>query len=358
MPVWTPDGRDVVFSGFSLGPDIRLYRRRVGPEARVKRLPRRMESLSGLDANLLGDPVFRPKGGELVAACWNTRGWDIVQVTLEGDRPTVSPAPFSSSRGEGGPVLSPDGQRVAFVSDRLGADDIWLSRLDGTEVRRLTANTPSRYGGAVWSLADLAWSPDGRWIAYGALVAENWDVYVVPTGPGGAPRRLTEDGARDSDPAWSPDGNWVYFVSDREGSPRIWKVPIGGGAPRPVSRPDVAHPVPSPDGRFLYFGRANPEYTRVWRMPVEGGEEELVLGAVNNPWAFDLKLEQVYYLGPTEADGRAPLLRRDLVTSEEETLARLDGPILGGLAVTPDGRLAFYPRPGPPSADLVMIGGR
>jgi Tol biopolymer transport system component/DNA-binding winged helix-turn-helix (wHTH) protein len=357
MPAWTPDGREVVFTGFSRGPDIRLYRRGVGPEARVQRLPGRMESLLGLDANLLGDPVFRPKGGELVAACWDTRGWDIAQVTLEGDRSTVSPAPFSSSRGEGGPVLSPDGQRVAFVSDRLGAEDIWLSRLDGTGLRRLTANTPHQYEGNVWPLADLAWSPDGRWIAYGALVGENCDVYVVPTGQGDAPRRLTQDAARDSGPAWSPDGNWVYFVSDRDGSPRIWKVPTGGGAPQPVSRSDAAHLVPSPDGRFLYFGRANPESARVWRMPVEGGEEELVLGAVNNPWTFDLHLDQVYYLGPTEADGKAPLLRRDLVTSEKKRLARVEGPILGGLAVTPDGRFAFYPRPGPPSADLVMIEG-
>jgi hypothetical protein len=149
----------------------------------------------------------------------------------------------------------------------------------------------------------------------------------------------------------------MYFVSDRDGSPRIWKLPIGGGAAQPVSRPDVAHPVPSSDGRFLYFGRENPEYTQVWRMPVAGGEEELVLENVRNPWTFDLQLDQVYYLGPAEADGKAPLLRRDLVTSEEETLARVEGPLTDGLAVTPDGRLAFYPRAGPPSADLVMIEG-
>jgi Tol biopolymer transport system component/DNA-binding winged helix-turn-helix (wHTH) protein len=357
MPVWTPDGREVVFTGFSRGPDIRLYRRGVGPAAGVQRLPEGVDSLLGLDANLLGDPVFRPKDEELVAACWNTRGWDTAQVTLEGDRPSVSAAPFSSSRGEGRAVLSPDGQRAAFVSDRLGGHDIWLSRLDGTELRRLTANTPYRYGGRVWSLADLAWSPDGRWIAHGALVGENWDVYVVPTGQGDAPRRLTQDAGRDSGPAWSRDGNWVYFVSDRDGSSRIWKVPIGGGAPRRVSQPNVAHPVPSPDGRFLYFARAGPEYTRVWRMPAEGGEEELVLGAINNPWSFDLHLEHVYYFGPREPDGKAPLLKRDLVTSEEETLARVDGPGWDGLAVTPDGRLAFYPRVGPPSADLVMITG-
>jgi hypothetical protein len=47
----------------------------------------------------------------------------------------------------------------------------------------------------------------------------------------------------------------------------------------------------------------------------------------------------------------------DLVTSEEETLARVDGTLFDGLAVTSDGRLAFYPRAGPPSADLVMMEG-
>jgi len=222
MPAWTPDGREVVFSGFSEGYDIRLYARGVGPGARVRRLPAQLESLLRRGAHLLGDPTFRPEGGELVTACWDTRGWGIAQVTLGDEGPTTSPAAFSSSMFEGGPVLSPEGQRVAFISDRLGAGDIWLSRLDGTELRRLTEKAPDEK----WS---LAWSPDGRWIASGGLVDGNSDIFVAPTSGSGAPRRLTQHPAHDGEPAWSPDGNWIYFVSHRGEHRRVWKVPVGGG---------------------------------------------------------------------------------------------------------------------------------
>jgi len=132
---------------------------------------------------------------------------------------------------------------------------------------------------------------------------------------------------------------------------------VGGGTPELVSRPGAAHPTPSPDGRFLYLARQGPEHARVWRMPTGGGEEELVLEFVNNNTTWDLHGHTLYYLAPAEPDGKASLVRRDLLTSESQKLARVEGPIREGLTVTPDGRLAFYARAGAPSADLVMIEG-
>src|SRR5262245_60002722 len=71
-----------------------------------------------------------------------------------------------------------NGTHVAFVY----ADDLWVARLDGSDVRRLTTDDGLE--------SDPAFSPDGKTIAFTAQYEGNRDVYVVPI-EGGVPRRLT-----------------------------------------------------------------------------------------------------------------------------------------------------------------------
>ena len=102
------------------------------------------------------------------------------------------------------PAWSPDGRKLAFVSDRDGASfwgearEISVVNADGSGRRNLTGNPASD--------SDPAWSPDGRKIAF----VSNFEIYVM-NADGSRQQNLTRDPARDLAPAWSPDGKRIVF---------------------------------------------------------------------------------------------------------------------------------------------------
>src|SRR3954469_13976322 len=86
------------------------------------------------------------------------------------------------------------------------AGDLWTSRIDGTDVRRLTT--------ADGDEQNPVFSPDGKTIAFSANYDGNVDVYVIPSS-GGAPKRLTYHPDVDIVQGFTPDGKSVLFTSGR-----------------------------------------------------------------------------------------------------------------------------------------------
>lgn len=111
---------------------------------------------------------------------------------------------------DGEPAWSPDGQRIAFVSDRdfdgNGArSELYVMGADGSNVERLTFSR-SGAGGPTWS-------PDGTRIAYETASDGSENLWVVPA-EGGAPTLLFSSPGFDGQPAWSPDGTRLALASD------------------------------------------------------------------------------------------------------------------------------------------------
>ena len=125
--------------------------------------------------------------------------------------------------GGGSPSWSPDGQHIAFVSDRDGNADIYVMDSDGSNPRRLTTDSAHD-----WS---PSWSPDGQHIAFVSDRDGDADIYVMDS-DGSNPRRLTTDSAHDWSPSWSPDGQRIAFVSDRDGDADIYVMRSDGSNPR------------------------------------------------------------------------------------------------------------------------------
>jgi dipeptidyl aminopeptidase/acylaminoacyl peptidase len=145
------------------------------------------------------------------------------------------------------PLPSPDGERVAFTG--LGGSPLTVLDLRRRSLRLLADPASSIDGG-------LAWSPDGRRLAFATAANE---LFTIATA-GGRPRRVGL--FRDAlSPAWGPGGRRIAFLRSR-----LWTVRPDGRGARRITRELVSRNCPidsftapscgpawSPDGRKLYY---------------------------------------------------------------------------------------------------------
>jgi Tol biopolymer transport system component/DNA-binding winged helix-turn-helix (wHTH) protein len=96
---------------------------------------------------------------------------------------------ISSTRLDVQPQVSPDDSKIAFISDRSGAPEVWVASRDGNDEVQLTHMANSSTGTPIWS-------PDGKHIAFDSRLRGHADVYVVAL-DGSKPRRITDDGIDD-----------------------------------------------------------------------------------------------------------------------------------------------------------------
>jgi tricorn protease len=141
--------------------------------------------------------------------------------------------------------------RVAF--SYLG--DIWTAREDGRDVQRLTVN----------KARDVfpRFSPDGQWIAFSSDREGNLDVFLIPV-QGGAAKQLTTHSADETVLGWSPDSRSVLFASNRgeDFMGKLYTVSIDGGMPRNAGPDMGVYGSFSPDGRKLAINRKSQVYWR------------------------------------------------------------------------------------------------
>src|SRR3984957_3883312 len=164
-----------------------------------------------------------------------------------------------------GPHPSPDGRNLAFMSDRSGSLEIWMSNADGSNVKQLTH---------LGSCGSPQWSPDGRWIAFDSYGASGSRVHVVST-TGEAVTAPVEADMESFVPRWSRDGKWIYFAGERAGG-QVWKVALAGGPAIQMTHSGGFAAYESYYGKTLYYAKTREEYPEVWEMPVTGGAEKLI----------------------------------------------------------------------------------
>jgi dipeptidyl aminopeptidase/acylaminoacyl peptidase len=264
--------------------------------------PMTIEDLLG--AVRVADPQLSPDGRTVAYLRTTTdvksgaRNADIWTVNADGGsaKPLVG-----GDKSENTPRWSPDGRRLAFISNRDGASQVYVANADGGDVKRITDL-------AMGVQAPLVFSPDATRVAFVSdvypactdaacnkrmkeeadanpvkvrrltrLLYRHWDewrenvrhhVFVaeldsklavdVTPGDFDAPPGQQEDDAI----AFSPDGREIAFVSNRDGIDReawstnndIWIAPVAGGTPQKATTSPAAdvQPVFSPDNRTLF----------------------------------------------------------------------------------------------------------
>lgn len=165
------------------------------------------------------------------------------------------------------PRFSPDGRSIAFMSDRAGGFELWVSDADGNHARRLTDLRGE--GGSP------RWSPDGNRIAFDVRKGGLHRILTV-SATGGAPVELVGDRFENGAPSWSVDGRWVYFCSSRSGKAQIWRVRAQGGEPEQITWNGGTIAYEAPGGQEIFFAGPR-EKQGIFRQKLGSRQEDLAV---------------------------------------------------------------------------------
>jgi Tol biopolymer transport system component len=145
-------------------------------------------------------------------------------MNTDGSNPTNLTADLPFGAEQRSPAWSPDGARIAFVSQQSLIEDvttsIWTMRADGTDKRTLT-NTTAGYD--AWP----TWSPDGTRIAFIRQYDFDGDITIVSANGGGEVTRIALLG-RQLTPSWSPDGASIAFAQPGTGGLNVYTISPAG----------------------------------------------------------------------------------------------------------------------------------
>lgn len=266
------------------------------------------------------------------------------------------------------PVWSPDGRRIAFLSDRDGTQQLHVLWVDSREVAQLTRGEQAP--------ANPRWSPDSRQLVFtlpvpdedpilniklpkkpeGAQWAKpaividrlNWrsdgtgplprafnHVFVLDAATGGTPRQLTDGKFNHSAPEWSPDGRTIFFSGIRKpaaeylrNDSEIYAVPAAGGEIRALTSrkgPD-ANPQPSSDGKWIaYTGFDDQKWTNtiqsLYRMSPDGSGQRLWAGGLpSSPSGLAWNAENTAVYFTMDAQGASQLYELKLDSTQPRKL--------------------------------------
>lgn len=346
-PLWAPGGRELLY--VKNEADLAtLHRIAAVPGAR----PRTMELMGELGTHL----TISPQGDKLayVSGEVNTDLWRVELPRAPANRAATrleAARVYSSSRVDTMPDISPDGRRVAFVSNRSGSTEIWIAAADGSGVRPLTS-----LGGAEAQLP--RWSPDGKQIAFNSNLEGRREILVVGA-EGGKPRAITRNEGTNFVPSWSRDGKWIYFASDRSGEFQCWKAPATGGAAVQVTRHGCYGGLESADGAYLYYAKTH-FASQLWRVPTGGGEETKLLPEVRSfriAWNFAVTALGIYTVSAANPLAGFELRRYRLSDGVTEVLGSVAIPAGRSLAVSADDRWLLFSDNPARSGDLMLVEG-
>ncbi len=167
------------------------------------------------------------------------------------------------------PRLSPDGERLAYVSFAGGQTHIRIVDLTSNDDRPLLP-------GNAMSFAP-SFSADGKRLVFSMATDGNTDVYSA-NADGAALQRLTSTPGIDTSPSFSPDGMRIVFESDRSGTPQLYVMNADGSGSRRISFGGASYQSPawSPDGDLVAFNRLGGDGLRIGVIGATGLNENIL----------------------------------------------------------------------------------
>jgi len=217
------------------------------------------------------------------------------------------------------PAWSPDGQQIAYVSEREGRRNIYVSDIFGDNERQITDSRGRDY----WP----SWSPDGRFITFESWLNDNPEIYVIDITTGDE-RRLTRHPGKHQHPVWSPDGariavvsyralNWDIYIIDLLWPEGTEALPDAEQVRRLTDNPGRdEHPTWSPDGVRLAFMSSREDNTDLYVMDAQAVLTDT--GTLDGANLQRLTSEIAWDAEPSwSADGRSLVFRSNRTANDE-----------------------------------------
>lgn len=281
-------------------------------------------------AGEVANPAVRLDGARIAFESWNDQS-NVVAIPFGTD--DVEPvALVESTRWDWGARLSPAGDRLAFISDRSGAPELWIGDRLGNDPVRVT-NFGGRY------LRAVDWSPDGRWLVGEASGNNSFDIYLIDASGAHSPRALVASSFPERGARWSNDGQTVYFGRRQGTAWSLHRVDIQSGSEVMLHAGGGTVALDGPADRYVYFTDClKPGF---WRLSKTDASVEKLLAF---PAPLDCQnwrlLERTAYLVRRADVHDASLHAYDLVAGSSSRLQPLPGfHHGGGLEVTAEGVL-------------------
>ncbi|MFP4624094.1 MAG: hypothetical protein ACLFRX_07960, partial [Gemmatimonadota bacterium] len=217
-----------------------------------------------------------------------------LRITVPGDRPYTTPYWADVSDRIESFDLSPSAKRVVFGA----RGEVFTVPAEHGNTRNLSETPGERE-------RNVAWSPDGRRIAYLSDATGSYELYVRPAA-GGEPRQLTTGGESwIYAPVWSPDSEWIAWSDQRN---RIRAVEVASGEIREVDRTTTGRLSDfawSPDSRWIAFGKRGPNtMSSIWLYSFDRDAATQVTGDMTDEAspAFDPAGRYLYFVSARDFD--------------------------------------------------------
>ena len=252
----------------------------------------------------------------------------------------------SSTLDETAPSYSPDGTQVVFTSTRSGSEELWISRLDGTNLRQMTSMGGPQCSGAQWA-------PDGQSILFTSTREGTSDLYLLFPRTREI-RRLTTDSAQELEANWSRDGQSIYFGSNRSGRFEIWRMHADGSATMQVTTSGGQTAQESPDRRSLYYAK-NGSPTTIWRVPLDGGDDVQLVDGLSYPNNFVVGDRGIYFLAVGDSASKTSIDFFEFSTGRRTTLAKVGKPWWSGIALSADQGWLLFATIDRDGSDLMLV---
>ncbi len=338
-PVYSPKG-DFVYFTSDRGGGLNLWRLPLDRQGGAAGRPQQRTTGAGRDLDL----AFAPSGAAVFTILGQNA--DLWQLPIDTATHTVAGTPQSliaSTREDSRGAYSPDGQRVAFNSDRGGVMNLWLWEGTDAAPRQLTRGEGGDY--------QPTWFPDGRTLVFFSARAGSPDIWRLDV-DSGVLRQLTSDSGMEINPFVSPDGGRIAYHSDHSGRLELWVMNADGGEPRQLTTLGVfGHFLRwIADGEALLFRCPCSGRNALYRVSSRGGEpQELppVKGgshlslSPDGRFLLDVVGHQTLWISPLA--GGEPVKLFEF----EDPSDRIDYPMW-----SPDGTRALFDRFRPSGGDL------
>ncbi|HVR40947.1 MAG TPA: protein kinase [Thermoanaerobaculia bacterium] len=344
-PVWSLDGGSIFFSSYRTG-GINVWRVPVELDGSPSGAMEQISAGPGHDVDL-----DIPRSDDRVVFAILKQNAELWRLPIDPASGAATGEPervIGTSRENSRGAWSPDGEQIAFNSDRSGEMNLWLYSLSSGKARRLTEGAGGDY--------QAHWSPDARSLVFFSGRTGSIDIWRYDFDDESL-TRLTQGEGININPFFSPDGAHVAFQSDRDGRLEVFVMNRDGSDVRQLTKVGVSgHFLRwTADGQHVVFRCPGGPKPRTMRAPLAGGDPEPlaeVIGGAHMSFSPDHSMimdvlgHRTLWVSPLH--GGAPRKVFEL----DDPDARIDYPVW-----SPDGRWLLFDRFQPQGGDVWAVEG-